>query len=154
MKLTNKQDIMAPAEDVFALLSDPEVLERAATRRGAEVERIDDLGAFAPGMGWRLSFAFRGRWRSGTVRVSEYEPPSRLGFDAKSNSYEGSLAIEVLRMSARRSRVHFVIEVKPLTLPARLMLQSLRLGRNRIERRIDRKAAQFVGAIEARLRKA
>lgn len=154
MKLTNKQDIMAPAEDVFALLSDPEVLERAASRRGAEVERIDDLDGFAPGMGWRLSFAFRGRWRSGTVRVSEYEPPSRLGFAAQSSSYAGNLEIEVLRMSARRSRIHFVIEVKPLTLAARLTLQSLRLGRSRIERRIDRKAAQFVGAIETRLRSA
>lgn len=152
MKLTTKQDIAAPADQIFALLSDHETWERAAIRKGAEVERLDTLTGMAAGMEWRATFAFRGRRREAKVQLTRYEPTSHMGFAVETPLYAGTMGLDVFQMSARRSRIHVVIEVKPKTLAARLMLQSLRLARGRVERRLDRRVAQFAAEVESRLR--
>lgn len=152
MKLTSKQDISAPADQVFRLLSDHAAWERIAIRRGAEVRRLDKLTTMAAGMEWHARFAFRGRRRDVHITLADYQPPARMGFVAETSLYAGSLGIDILQMSPGRSRIHVAIEVKPKTLAARLMLQSLRLARNRLERRLHRRLVQLANEMESRLR--
>lgn len=155
MKLTAKQDISAPADQVFRLLSDHRAWERIAIRRGAEVRRLDSLKetgtGMVAGMEWHARFAFRGRRRDVHITLVDYQPPARLGFAAETSLYVGALGIDVLRMSPGRSRVHVAIEVKPKTLAARLMLQSLRLAKSRLERRLHRRLVQLANDMENRL---
>ena len=152
MKLTSNQDISAPADQVFRILSDHQAWMRAAIRRGAEVERLDNLPTMTPGMEWRATFAFRGRRREALIRLEACVPPARLGFSVETSLYAGTLGIDIFQMSPRRSRIHLAIEVKPKTLAARLMLQSLRLARARLERRLDHRTAQLAAEVENRLR--
>ena len=50
MRFTTKQDIEAPLDFVYRTMTDFEGWERAAMRRGAEVERTDKLTRVGPGM--------------------------------------------------------------------------------------------------------
>jgi hypothetical protein len=150
MRLNSKQDVEAPLAEVWQALTDFPGWERAAMRRGAEVQRSDTPRAPGPGMAWTARFRFRGQDRQVLVRLAELEPHSRLVFEGRSKLFVGSMAIDVVAMSARRTRLHVITDLTPVSLPARLLLQSARLARTRINQRYDARIAQLAAAIEAR----
>ena len=56
MKFSTNEDVEAPIDAVFEMLCDFESFERAAMRRGAEVQRVDQLVAPGVGMIWDAVF--------------------------------------------------------------------------------------------------
>lgn len=151
MKLTSKKDIESPIDKVWAAMSDFEAWERAAMRRGAEVSRTDTLPRPAVGMSWLARFIYRGKERKIDIKLSEMSPSSLLGFDAVSAAVEAATRIELIEMSAKRTRIHVSIEVKPRSLGARLFLQSLRLARSKVDRRFDKRIEKLAAEIEQRI---
>lgn len=152
MKFTAKKDIEATAAQVWDILTDFEAWERAAMRRGAEVERTDTLRSAGPGMAWRAKAAFRGKPREVDVQLTEMATPAALGFAAQSNALGGVVRVEVMEMSAKRTRLHIALEISPRNLGARLFLQSLRLARARVDRKFETRVSQFAQEIEQRCR--
>ncbi len=152
MKLTSRQDIEAPGERVFAVLADFDIWERAALRRGIEVARTDTLSRPGPGMTWRAQFSARGKRRQIDLRLTRLDAPSVLGFTLDSALFTGTGSIEVYDLAASRSRVNVAVEIKPRTLSARLLMQSMRLARSKIERRFDARVAAMATDVENRLR--
>lgn len=152
MKFSSKQDIEAPAAFVFAAMSDFEGWERAAMRRGAEVQRTDTLKTPSAGMAWRVNFVFRGRKRMANLRLITLQPNSKLEFAALSPAVDASVTVEIVEMSARRSRLHVVANLTPLTLTAKLFIQSLRLARARADRKFALRITQVATDIESRYR--
>ncbi len=152
MRFTTKQDIEAPVAFVFKALSDFDIWERAAMRRGAEVERTDALTHAGVGMAWKSRFAYRGRPRMIDLQLVTFDAPTQLAFTGQSLAVEGSANLDMMEMSARRTRIHVVAEVTPRTLSARLFLQSLRLARARIDRKFEQRVAQLAADIEQRFR--
>lgn len=150
MRFTTKQDIEAPLDFVYRTMTDFESWERSAMRRGVEVERTDKLSRPGPGMTWASRFSYRGKKRAIDLRLVMMEPPSTLAFSAQSNAVEGTAKLDLMEMSARRTRVHVVVEVSPRSLAARLFLQSLRLARGRIDRKFEQRVAQLASDIEGR----
>lgn len=152
MKFSSRQDIETPSAHVFAALSDFDAWERMALRRGAEVTRTDSLTKVEAGMSWAIKYSFRGRKRAADVQLLQIEPNSKLEFAAKSPAIESLITVEVIEMSARRSRVHVALTVTPLTLAAKLFMQSLRLARTRADRRFTQRIAALTAEIEDRYR--
>ncbi|MCB6179554.1 SRPBCC family protein [Rhodobacter sp. Har01] len=152
MHFTTRQDIEAPLDFVDAYLMEFDHFERMAMRRGAEVERTDRLRSPGPGMAWRLRFAYRGKPRRMTVRLEELQPGSLLVYGLESPSLDGQMRVELIALSPRRSRITVMTEVRPRTLAARLLLQSMRLARGRLQRRLDVTAGRLAGLIEERWR--
>jgi carbon monoxide dehydrogenase subunit G len=153
MKLSRREDVEAPLPFVWAMLSDVDQWERAALRRGAEVQRLDTLTETAPGMGWQLRFPYRGKPRKLTLRLAEMETDARLGFTAVSPNVQGTAGIDLVEMGPKRTRITVQIEVTPRTLAARLFLQGLRLARGRVEKRFADRIAQLAADIEDRFRR-
>lgn len=153
MRFSSRTDIEAPADFVFRVLADVDHWERAAIRRGAEVVRTERprLGG-APGVDpvWLIRFMFRGRERRITLRLGNVVPPERLGFSWVGQLFEGWGSVELIALGARRTRLTLVSEVKPKTLAARLILQSLRLARGKVRARMDRRLATAAAEIAAR----
>ncbi len=147
MKLSCRADVAAPSDFVFSRLADFGKIEYAALRRGAEVQRIDSLGAVAPGMSWSMAFRWRGRMRRGTVTLTRYEPSVAIGSRAETTGFLSEIGISLADLSRGRTRMIFEAEVRPRTIAARLMIQSARLGRAGLERRfqsqIDRLAREL-----------
>lgn len=155
MKLTAKQDIEAPAPFLLAQITDFEGWERAAMRRGAEVVRLETGAApSAVGTVWQTRFRYRGRDRDLTIRLDRMDAEGALAFSVNSPKAEGLIAIEIMSLSPRRSRMHVSIEVKPLSFTARLVIQSMKLARARVDRSFRDRARKFADEIEERWRRA
>jgi hypothetical protein len=152
MKLSTREDIEAPVSFVYAALSDFETWERAALRRGADVSRIDSTPKPAPGMGWKVTFPYRGKQRKVEIKLAKLLEPQELGFEATSAPLNGALVIELVEMSAKRTRVSVASTFKPNTLAARLFIQSLRLAKAKLSRRFELRVAQLAADIEDRYR--
>lgn len=150
MKLSGRTDIGAPVAFVFAALSDFEAWERAAMRRGADVHRTDKLRNPGPGMTWQARFAWRGRERQVQVRLTKLVTNLNLALDFDGPSVEGNLNIELVELSAKRTRMLMQVDLKPRTLSARLFIQSMKLTKNRVQRKYDARLQTIAKDIEAR----
>jgi hypothetical protein len=150
MKLSGRTDIGAPVAFVFAALSDFEAWERAAMRRGADVHRTDKLRTPGPGMTWQARFAWRGRERQVQVRLTKLVTNLNLALDFDGPSVEGNLNIELVELSAKRTRMLMQVDLKPRTLSARLFIQSMKLTKNRVQRKYDARLQTIAKDIEAR----
>lgn len=154
MKFTAKRDVEASVDQVWMALTDFNSWERAAMRRGSDVMRTDSLVDPVVGATWLVRFLYRGKERKLEIRLKELVANTRLGFFGQSHALEGELQIELMEMSARRSRFVISTDIRPRTLGARLFLQSLRLARAKLDRRFEARANQFASEIEQRAKQA
>ncbi len=104
------------------------------------------------GMAWRLRFVYRVKQRTMLVRFADAEPGSHLTWAFDSASLEGAALIELVSLSARRTRMSIAAEARPKTLAARLVLQSLRLAKGRLQRKLDVSAGQLANMVEEQFR--
>lgn len=154
MKLATREDIEAPIEAVFEKLSDFDGFERAALRRGADVVRTDSLGVPGPGMAWSAGFDFRGRDRKADITLNEFDPSNSMAFLVHSSGLDIDLVVELVAMSRVRTRMNVTVDATPNTIPARLMLQSLKLARGNVVKRFRRRVGEFAADIEERCKTA
>lgn len=153
MKLSAREDLSAPIEDVFAQLSDFDAFERAALRRGAEVVRTDSLGKPGPGMAWKAAFDYRGRSRNATIEVKDYGVPDRMRILAVASGMEIEMLVELVSMSRTRTRMNVSTEARARSLAARLLLQSMKLARQNVLKRYRKRIGEFAASVEDRCRR-
>lgn len=152
MKLSTRQDIEVPLAQVFAAFTDVESWERAAMRRGASVERTDNPTVVGVGMAWQVGFDYRGKPHVLNAQLTEIEKPTLLAFVGTASSLDGSLTLEFLELGSRRTRVTVGVELKPRTLGARLLLQTMKLAKTRLFHSYETRVARVCTAIEDRFR--
>ncbi|MBY0349338.1 SRPBCC family protein [Tabrizicola sp.] len=150
MKLTAKTDLEVPAAAVFATLIDHPAWEREAVRNGVEIQRPADAPAMGVGAEWRIRGHFRGKARKVQIRVEELTQDQRIGLGIDSPSVEGTTRLEVMALSARRSRLRVDLEVKPKTLAARLFINTMRLAKGRVQARFETRLGQLGARIKDR----
>lgn len=144
MKLTTKQDLEAPIHYVWRALTDFHGWERLGMRHGAEVLRTDQTGgAAAPGMAWSVKYVHKGQSRQLALRLVELHEPTHLRGTVTSKMFAGDVAVELVELSPKRTRVMVATEATPQTLAARLVLQSMKLAKSRVQRRYDTRIAQY-----------
>lgn len=149
MQFSSKEDIDAPVDTVFAALSEFEAFERSAIRRGIEVRRVDeDLNTIRAGMAWDAAFDLRGKRRDLHLKLCDYEAPSNMRFESESFGLIGTLTIDLVALSPKRTRMGMVLHLAPKTLSARLFLQSLKLAKSNLTKRFKQKTADFAKSIE------
>ncbi|MEL7090932.1 MAG: SRPBCC family protein [Pseudomonadota bacterium] len=151
MKFSTKEDVAAPIEEVFKALSDFESFERQAMRRGAEVQRVDDGKGLCEGATWKVAFSMRGRRRNLDLMLDRFEAPNEMLFVAKSQGMDAVFTIELLALSRSRTRMAVALEMTPLNLAARLLIQSLKLAKTNLTKRFKLRVADYAKQIEDRL---
>ncbi|MDO9640677.1 MAG: SRPBCC family protein [Pseudotabrizicola sp.] len=150
MHFSSRTDIEAPIDFVYAALSDLEAWERAAMRRGADVNRTDKLRAPGVGMGWHVVFRFRGKQREVDIRLTGQEPGAKLAFSGAGRMLEADLSVDLLALSPKRTRMVLHTDVRPLTLAARLFLQSMKLAKGRVQTKLNNRMEQLSTEMESR----
>jgi len=151
MKFVSKEDIEAPIAEVFAVLSEFESFERSAIRRGIEVNRMGDVAAPASGLAWDVQFSFRGKSRDIHLVLAEFEPVTGLSLSADGGGIEGDMKVELMALSPRRTRLVVSLELTPKTLSGRLLVQSLKLAKSKLNKRFKIRVADFAKSTEERL---
>ncbi|WP_101067587.1 SRPBCC family protein [Roseovarius salinarum] len=153
MKFSTREDVAVPVDFLFAALSDFDYFERAALRRGAEVQRIDKLKTPGPGMQWQTSFKLRGKQRDVELTLKEFDPPNWMFLASQSAALEGAGKIDLMALSRNRTRLSIEIETKPRTISARLLEQSMKLARTRLTQQFRDRVAEFAAGVETRYQK-
>ena len=152
MKFSAKDDVDVPIEAVFELLSDFDMFERMAMRRGAEVTRRNGDGVDGLGSAWDLNVPWRGKTVKMQVDVSRFEKPEALGFQADAPAIEVQLDIELVALSNHKTRLLMKTDISAKTLTGRLLLQSMKLTRGKIEKRMASRISEQSRNLEKRYR--
>lgn len=152
MKFTTKEDIDCPIAHVFAQAADFTGFERQALRRGADVRKTDQNVQHGLGSSWDVIFKFRGKDRHLKALITGWEPPHGYIVTSLTNGIEGTLQVELVPLSRNRTRLSVSIELKPQTLGARIMVQSLKLARTTLQRRFALRVSDYASDIVERYR--
>ncbi len=150
MQFSAQEDIEAPIDTVFAMVADFERFERMAMRRGIDVRRLEGHAPPQAGTTWETEFNIRGKPRRITVVMTDCDQPSLMRFQASSKGMNGDTVIEFLALSQRRTRLRIETSLGAKTLPARLLLQSLKLGQSRFRRQFQMRLSEFARELEER----
>lgn len=150
MKFSTKEDIEAPIDVVFREVTDFAVFERAALRRGAQVQRIDEKTFPDTIITWDISFPFRGRQRNMRAELTEYDPPHSVLVKSTSGGLGGEVVVELVALSRGRTRIVVSLDIKPKNLTTRIMVQSMRIAKNKLKARYRMRVARFASDIEDR----
>ena len=153
MKFSSREDINAPIEQVFSALCDFEGFERQAMRRGAEVQRMDTLAEPGIGMRWKVDFTMRGRRRQMDLNLVRFDVPNEMVFSACSPGIDGAFSVELMALSRSRTRMSVALELSPLNLSARLLVQSLKLAKATLTKRFKLRVADYAKGLEDRLQR-
>ena len=150
MRFTTREDIEVPIAEVFAALTDFDRFEREALRRGAAVDRGGDVASPGPGRHWVLRFRHRGRVRELSTGIDAWDPPRAFSTWGRIGAFEGRIVLDLTALSPRRTRLRVDLEVKPRSLTARLMLQSLKLAKASLSGRFRARFHGFARQLEQR----
>lgn len=148
MRLAARTDLAADAATLYRALTDGAWLESEARRAGATVRRTAEAegaagGAIGPGTTWEIDVEVRGRRRHLVSRVVAAEPGRLLSAAGEMAALASLVEVRLTALSPRLTRMAVVLELQPRTLPARLMIQTLRLGRSRLQARFERRLASL-----------
>lgn len=146
-----RQDVAAPIAAVRAAVTDFPAFERQALRRGAEVRRVEPAQG-APGPAWDILFQFRGHDRQVLLTVTE-NSPEMLVLTGDSQGVAFRAEVGLLSLAPRQTRLTLRLALLPKTLAAKLLVQSLRLARGQIGKRVEARLATFARDIEARAKR-
>ncbi|GGG73875.1 DNA polymerase III subunit gamma/tau [Salipiger pallidus] len=151
MEFSTREDIEAPAEQVFAELTRFEQIERQVMRRGVDLQRTSGSPDAPEELAWTARFKLRGKERTADITLDEYDAPNRLTYKARSGGLDAVTVIDVMALSRGRTRIVMTFEVLPQTLSARLMVQSMKLARGNMEKKFRVKMAEYARDLETRL---
>lgn len=154
MKFSTNEDIEAPIDAVFDMFCDFESFERSAMRRGAEVQRVDNMAVPGVGMTWRAAFEMRGKPRQIELEMVTFDRPHEIVLESTSPGMLGTTEFEMIALSRNRTRVKVELEIKPLNLSARLLVQSLKLAKNSLSKKFKLRVAEYARGMEDRYQRA
>ncbi|PIE12679.1 MAG: hypothetical protein CSA68_12430 [Rhodobacterales bacterium] len=150
MELKAIEDIEAPIDVVFRVVSDFEAFERAALRRGAGVSRVNRDGDQIFLISWDIKAKIRGKKRMLKTDLTQFNAPNTLCVVTRIGGLQGDTDIELVALSRTRTRLSIHTELKANSLSARLLLQTARLAKGRLEKRYKLQCAKFAEDIETR----
>ncbi|MBQ0803018.1 MAG: SRPBCC family protein [Sulfitobacter litoralis] len=153
MKFSTKEDIDAPIDAVFEMLCEFDQFERAAMRRGAEVQRVDQLAEPGAGMQWEAAFDMRGKRRALQVEMDRFERPTEMKLETRSQGLTGDMSFDLVALSRSRTRIMVALDLKPQNLSARLLVQSLKLAKNALTKKFKKRVGDYAKDMDERYHK-
>ncbi|SHJ69053.1 Polyketide cyclase / dehydrase and lipid transport [Palleronia salina] len=148
MKISTRRDVDVAPDRVFAALTDFTRFEQKARAAGAQVDLTN--GESRGMAAWRVRFDYRGRSRKADLRVVTYDPDTQLAIKAELDGIHTLFNVEVMEVAPNCARMFVSLDIRPTTMKGRLLVQSLKLAKTSMTRRLDRRLDQFAREIERR----
>ena len=150
MDFSAREDIEAPIDFVFEQVTDFKAFERSIMRRGGDVQRLHGGDAPVVGTKWKVKFRLRGKERNVDAQITEVDAPNKLKIEVTSRNAEGSMVVELVALSPKRTRVIVSADAGAKTIPAKRFFQSIRLARAKTSAKFKSLVAGFAEDVEAR----
>lgn len=141
MKITSKCDVGASPDFVFARMSDYEGWERAIARRNTTLVRSP--GPIRPGTTWNTKFRLKGRDRDMLLTLLSETPGRQVHVTLADTSLDVDIIADVVEVAPQGSRMAVSLELRPRNLAARLLIQSLRLAKGKVQGQLDQRVEQW-----------
>jgi hypothetical protein len=93
--------------------------------------------------GWRARFDWNGARRDLGGDVTRFDPPNGFAAEMTAGGLDGTVEVEVTSVDPARSRVRVAMEWRPRTMAGRILLQSLKLVKGRLDERFAARVAAF-----------
>ncbi len=142
MQFKYTQEINAPAEYVFARITDFKKFENHSGPTGFSFKRQGRLPVRI-GTRWDISVPVRGRTRRFAAELSEYIPPRTLSYKSSSMKYEGVMSLTVKPISATSCQLNMQVVAKSRSFATSLVFNTIRLARRRINKRMKFEMTKF-----------
>lgn len=147
MKLSTREDIDAPIGTVFQAVTDFDGFERQMLRRGIDVTRDDSCPADQAGARWSASFSWRGRQHDLDAELVAIEIDQGYAIESRSGGVVCMGVVDLVALSKGRTRLFVSLDLRPTTLSSRLFVQSLRLAKGSLTRRLKARVADFASGV-------
>lgn len=148
MKFSSRTEIDAPPQDVFARLSDFDRIEAMARERDVTVERLDDLSNGPSGARWQIVFDYRGKNRTCEADIAAFVQNEQIAARGQMEGLTVFGNVELVEYEAGKTRMFCTVDLKPTTMRARLLVQSLKLAKSALDKRFAKRLTQFGKRIE------
>lgn len=142
MKFSTRIDKEVPVERLFDSVSNFDRIERVLIRRGIGVTRVDNMSAGA--RAWDLAFDWRGQRRDLRLVLVQFDRPEKFALTGQSQPFDLRIDMMFIALSRQKTRIIFELDVKPRNMRARLVLQTAKLGKAQIDRKLVRQVTKFV----------
>ncbi len=116
-------------------------------RQGIDVNRRAD-GDAVVGTIWDIAFEFRGRARKVQAELTKLEPEQAIEIESQSDGLIAVTQVDLIALSATRTRVIVSFDMRAKTLTARLLLQSLKLAKAKMTQRFKARVLDYAENIE------
>jgi len=142
MRFSTRCDVDVPSERLFDAVADFDRIERMLVRRGARVQRVDP--ASGSPMAWIIGFDWRGRARETALAVTRFDRPEGVEMRGQAEALDMAVEASVVALSRQRSRLLLIAHVRPRTMKARLLLQTAKLTKSRLDRNFADRVREYV----------
>jgi len=79
-----------------------------------------------------------------------FDHPNEILLETTSPGMIGSMSFDLMALSRARTRVKVELEVKPLNLSARLLVQSLKLAKSSLTKKYKLRIAEYASGMQER----
>ena len=142
MKFSAQEQINAPVEDVFAKVANVDHFESLLINRGDKIIRSPE-NSFGVGTTWDARVTMRGKTRKVTMEMIEYTQNECMGFQGGTTGMDILVIMDTMALTPNRTRLKLQIEAKPKTLAARLLIQSAKLAKGRLDKRFKDRFSDY-----------
>ncbi|MBO6603304.1 hypothetical protein [Rhodophyticola sp.] len=149
MKFKVAEDVDAPVGFVFERMMDFSQFEADIRGRGADLRRVDNWTRAEKGVRWRGSVQVRGKMRGIEAELDEVIRDEMVAIQITVGGMEARYQMTFIALSAQVTRVAAELDLKPRTLTARLIIQTMKLARGRVLQRMTGTLARQGNQIEA-----
>lgn len=153
MKLNATEDVDAPMGVVWERFTDFLAFENEAQGRGADLTCVGDWSSAAPGAKWRGEIPVRGKKRLIEGEITQYAEGEICGVESHIGGMDYLYELSFVQLSPEATRVTVTLDLAAKTLSARLLLQTMKLARGRIQQKLQALLARQANAAEANWRK-
>jgi hypothetical protein len=148
MKFETIEEIDAPQDFAFARFTDFFRYEDMARNYGAELRRVGGFTEATEGATWRGSIPIRGRTRGVEAVVVSYDPSDYARIDTVVGGMNVIFEMRFEALADEKTKLIAVAELQARTLAARLIIQSAKLARKRLQDKITSKIVALANEYE------
>lgn len=148
MKFSTREDIERPIEEVFEQASDFKLFRSLAGKRGVSLRGDAPISTLREGQTWTTEFEYRGRTREVVAEVVSSDPGQGYAVSFTGEGIAGIGVVDLLALSRSRTRMFVSLDLRPLSMSARLILQSLKFAKKSLNARFEKRVTAFARIIE------
>ena len=153
MIFETREEVDVPRDFAFSRFADFTRYEAAARGYGADIRRVNGFTELAEGVSWRGSVTVRGKTRGVEATVTRLDRPSHASMETVVGGMTLVVDLVFEELAPDRTLVQVSANLRATTLAARLIMQTVKLARRKIQSRIDSRIVALANQYEDEYRR-